>query len=384
MSPNFWCQPYVAGNDDLWMRVGYKDSRMYDFRLGSAGVIGELRDGQGHKLIMEPAYPGNVTDRVIQETFFSTKLINPRPTAELSAKFGGNQAPMQNVNQAGSDRNVLTPMGGVSVETSKCIIDVFSIPQLEWHYENEELWQARYIQLSHYQVFGDGVLEVRNIVYPFSLVTNAAMADGVSVSGPQKQFPDFLMSTWIPLDARYDSLAYHATTTNAAADWNYVANSPVSARFDTDKTHGYRVAYNSSNRSGLAVITGKKAPLCVHATGTSDCKAEGAGYSIVHITGTESGNRPNLILANDLQISKPMPMETVIDKTYYLFPFTDFSGGRVSQIQKLADELPQPVVYFPDSNIFNADVDYMNQLRLVKKNGASYSSDHIAHIVHWQ
>src|ERR1700744_3060147 len=65
---------YVIENrsNDLWVTYKSNDTSIYDFRIGGAGAISELRwSAASNEPLLSPSYATEHTDRVIQTTWWS-------------------------------------------------------------------------------------------------------------------------------------------------------------------------------------------------------------------------------------------------------------------------------------------------------------------------
>jgi hypothetical protein len=341
LAEGYSCKGAVR-DGDVWLTVGKSGSPSFDLRIGAAGDIAEFRDRRNskHTMLMEPAYPGNVTDRVIQETYWSFATTNPA---------NGN---FLNVNQAGDDLNNLNPTGFVTIHNPSCSIDVYSIPQLDWN--SDEYWQNYLPTVTHYQVFSTGVVLVRRVTNVYAQIMTGGLRYGMPTTGAQSKLTDLTLSAWVPLDPQFTVAAQHFD--GQKPDWYYLPSNISSLYKSVSKTFGYTMLYNPDTEpqgsAGLGLIYGTKLPKCAAAGKTpTKCSTSKTSYAITAMAGETEGAASNFILAPNLIIEREVSMGTVVARDLYLYPTHGLSQTKIDRLDTLSQGMPAPTVYAPGAKL---------------------------------
>jgi len=372
LSPQFQCIAY-KNSLGIWIGVTKNGQAFYDFRVGAGGAIAEFRrfNGEPSSILMGPSYPGNLTDRVIQQSLWSFKVQNPNPSAALLQKMGG-QTPMLNVNQAGSATNTLTPTSWVEVEASTCTLRVFSIPQSEWMAENQNWWNSAYAMASEYKIVGDGQLRVRNLIMPLYFVASGALVNGQGTYGNQTTLPDLTLSTWVPFGSEFQYAANHLNS-GGSPDWYYSLGNLGQNNFPVTSTYGFSVALDGKDSQtgfNVGLVFGTKSVTCVYPSKVTSCAAENISFAL-----TSLGSDGPILVPN-IYIRSAVPIGTLIDKTYFIFPFEGTTSSTETNLEQLAGTLNGPKVYYPGA-LPTQDA-FINKIQLLIHKGATYQSDNLS------
>ncbi|MGL5809610.1 MAG: hypothetical protein ACRCYQ_06685 [Nocardioides sp.] len=363
--------------DDVWLTMSHGGSPTFDLRIGAAGVISEFRDRRnaGHTLLMEPSYPGNVTDRVIQETYWSFETTNP-------AVDGSGPQRYLNLNQAGDEDNNLNPTGKVVIHNDSCSIDVYSIPQRDWN--TDQYWNAYLPTVTRYQVFSSGAILVRRVTSVLALTMNGGLRGGVPVTGPQESLTDLTLSTWIPLDPQFKLAAQHFT--GGQPDWYYNSDNVDQITTPVQDTFGYTMAYDPatapSGGAALGVVYGTKRPRCVRASGLgAPCPPGDGRYLITGMAGQPDGKPASLILAPNIVIDREVAMGTIVARDLYLYPTHGLGQGDIDQVSGLGTSVPAPTIYAPGAPL---PPEFAPYAEYFKAPLASASTDHLGSVTTFQ
>jgi hypothetical protein len=350
-----WTWEAFTYENDVWLRSYYNGQGMFDFRLGAGGAIAQMRDVQAsYKRLLSPSYSGEVTDRIIQWTWWSdsiTNVVAGLPTFEY--RF--------NVTQGGTYANQISPTMTVHINPGTNIVDVYSMPLDQWKTQQQPYMQSKISALTRYEMAADGVLKVRRVM----------LVDHVYLHGAETQFRKLYVEGWSPFDrsGTFDGLAL-AVNANGTPTWWYKAgyNIPNYPNFAVSNTHGYAVVYKISSPStstavGLVYGQGQVAP---------------AGAGNTHVLNSMDWNNGIAILPalnlNDVALG------SVIDVTVALVPRRTLTSDMASQLTALVPQIPAPVVY-PSNTTFSGELAYIVPQLQANLNQSGQRTEHLAALI---
>lgn len=370
LAPGYSCSIFLL-NNDLWLRTLKDGQPQFEFRFGGGGAIEDIHDPMTNSsLLMEAAYPGNVTDRVVQQTFWSAQTINP--TAEKNFNF-------LNINQAGDSVNRITPARRALYNKSDCTIDILSIPQLDWNPPNNSRWLGFLPTATRYSVFGNGAVQVRNVTNLYALYSMGALANGVPTRGYQPTFSDFIVSTWIPLAPMFTQVANSFSNGRGAAVLDPNSIRSIGKVRSVANSTGLTVAYDANNYAApaLGIVYGTKTPVCVSEFGSQDCPSPSINYRPTGVDSHESTGHRNMILTLNLSLRDKVPMGTTFVHEYYLVPMRSLSRSNIASVEALVSTVPAPLIYAPKTAL---RIDLQKYQLFFDEPRASYPSNHLGPI----
>jgi hypothetical protein len=220
-----WSCQIFTYQDDLWMLVSWQGTGLFDYRFGGAGAVAEMRDVQdGYAAILAPSFKGEMTDRVIQWVWWDLKLLNPLPNweQEWAWRF--------NVTQAGTSKNAFNPTVRVQVDHAKCLVDVYSVPDLQWLPEQDPHFQTRFSALTRYRLVANGDVLVQRVV-----LTSPLLFDGAA-----RDYVETLFEAWTPFRVpRFNALARSFYADGRLGEWYATTNLQNYPMLPVETTSGY-------------------------------------------------------------------------------------------------------------------------------------------------
>lgn len=333
----------INSGGDLWCRYLKNNNGVFDFRVGGAGALSELRwIPTGYQALLSPSAYGEHTDRVIQTTWWLNSVKNENST----------QDKRWNITQAGNQWGTFNPVNDVDLDKSNDIIDVYSYPKSQFVSQNDPVMNGGYKMLTRYEGLAKGVIKIRRVMIAQQpeLRDNAKPYDQVYIEGwtPFRHSTDSFNTLALDLDnAGNPSRGFSAD--NAFASFPQF---PIQyARTPVIKTQGYAIAFkNGQHRSHVfaALVFGKK-----------DVVSANSGDSYVlseRSWDTGMGVLPGLTFNN-------MPVGSIIDQSFYLYVDGGLTANTADYLDKLVTQLPAPRVYYPSASLPVALADIVKTIK---------------------
>ncbi|RYZ98301.1 MAG: hypothetical protein EOP47_19665 [Sphingobacteriaceae bacterium] len=315
-------ESFVIANQsgELWCTFKYNNVAKFDFMVGGAGAISQLRwSAASNAPLLSPTYAGEHTDRVIQTTWWSDNILcNINSQAEKR----------WNVTQAGDGAGVLSPTNTVIVDQTNHSVDVYADVQDQFTPAYNSTLHGGFKMLTRYTCLAGGVIEIRRVMI-------AKQADSAGVNKP---YTHLYVEGWTPFlsaSSTFNALALSLDTAGAP-NWWYLAdyNIPTYPNWDADETNGYAVAYHTNTATSnvyAAFVFGNEQP--------------NASFSGRHAFNSMNWNNgigvlPGLTFAS-------FPVGGIIDQHFYLYVSSGRNGATMTLLNSLVSQLPSVKTYGP-------------------------------------
>ena len=325
--PDDWNVQSSVRNGNIWFRTFAPDgSAKFDVRIGSAGVIAEIRDIDTSRNLLAPSFNHEVTDRVVQWTMweFGNAVRHDVPSLpDFEDRF--------NVTQAGTFENVLNGTVDVDLNLEQGQIDVWSVVDNNWKSEQDPHMDGTITALTRTEVLDGGAILVRRVIRIGEINLNGQT---VSLAAPY-------FEAWSPFsDSVFNSMALGINANGNPNNWFADGiNIPHYPHTPVENTRGWAVSYNRDNLADgptMSVVFGKDKGT-VH-------RADGA---------TTTSHRYNL---NSMDFNGGMAIlpgllpgslseGAIIDQHLIFMPGNGIDGSTAAQLDALAGRLPPPQVY---------------------------------------
>jgi hypothetical protein len=320
-----WTCSIYPFEDALWMLQSWQGQKLFDYRLGGAGVIAEMRDVQAtYAALLSPSFKGEMTDRVIQYVAWDLKTLNPGVPGldrEFEWRF--------NITQAGRSDNVFAPTVEVRIDQAKCLVDVYSVPHNQWYPQQEFYFSSKLPTLTRYQFVANGDLLVRRVV----------MTTEFLFKGERRDFQQLLFDAWTPFaKARFNAVARSFLPDGTLGWWEVSANFETYPSFPVDQSSGYAAVVkhpSPEKHTAIGWVFGTKQPCA-----GPGCDGPNAGVYVYNQMQWDTG----FALIPDWDFKAPVGPGLVLDQTFYLVPAKGADAYFLSRLQARVGQTPAPRV----------------------------------------
>lgn len=330
-------QAEISGTD-LWLRNKNNGITMFEYRLGAGGAIGKFYSVAESRDFLAPSFSGEVTDRVIQLATWD--LDNHAPPTDT----GYNS--LWNVDQAGTEENLLHATVDVKVSNTNHRVDVYSVGDLQWKAalrgSTGYAFNGKVSMLTRYDMTDDGVLKIRRVVYHAPLKRRDTTGGAFNTIDWQQ----LLHQNWIPFKSGaaatndFDAVAM-GLDTNGVPNWWYQWNNNIpTTGWPVQNTWGYSVMFDStspSTKSFVSVIYGQNTVTSPYA----------ASWNVL-LTDYNFTTYGVQLLAPEMYVLDPAA-GFIVDSNIALYPGTALNKAASDKIKSLVAGVPAPVVYAPGS-----------------------------------
>lgn len=364
LDSGYTCAVLVV-NSDVYIRSYKNGVPDFDYRLGTGGALSEIKDLVDGNELIASSFAGEITDRVIQQVFWSFGVTTPsQPVSAHDVRF--------NVDQAGTSANLLTPTVSVisnTADIAHCRVDVYSLPQDQWFAEYQPFMSGEFALLTRYQLEAKGALSVRRMTKLLSLQTNGAYLDltqtyvwgitpfqfGTPATGAQSTYRDFYVENWMPFARpQFNALALAFDDSGEPSWWYDTTDMPLYPLINIKSTFGYATVFNGTAALGdntaaginLSVVYGTKNGTCV---GVSSCSAAYVLNSGIFDASTPTSTNGGIMVLPGLVLGD-VPVSTVIDQTLYIWPTRGRSSDSVTELKTLSSALSAVKIYYPGAS----------------------------------
>lgn len=352
-----WTWRITRDHDNVWLQSSYNDQEMFDYRIGAGGAVAEMRDVKNnYRRLLSPSYQGEVTDRIIQWTWWSDSItkevadvrpfeyrfnvtqggtgagqISPTMSVEihprcdtLAERVG--QRPLSPGEQAGE---MTTATTSPNENQPLCdVVDIYSVPQDQWLRALQPFMRSKVSALTRYLLAPDGVLKIRRLM----------LVDRVFLDQQETRFEKLYVEAWTPFDrsGTFDGLALDVDADGNPTRWYKAGeNIPYYPQFPVAETNGYAVVFKVGGHhtdTSVGVVFGKQQAL----------PGGGGNLHVLNLMDWDNGVGvlPALSLSN-------VERGSVIDITIALLPRHDLGGGTAKLLDSLVSAIPTPVVHDP-------------------------------------
>ncbi|WP_159092311.1 hypothetical protein [Aquimarina sp. Aq107] len=355
-----WSGEVTSYLDDIWIIMKKNDVATYDLRIGTGGVISEIRDRtESFKQLLSPTFNGEQTDRVVQWTLWSFNG-DIKNTASNLPSFEHRY----NVTQGGTFDNQLSETISVNVNKDKNQIDIYSVPKLQWKSQNQIAMTGIHSSLTRYSVHENGYIKIHRIV----------SIGNPKLFGDSQRWTDLYLEGWTPMNGSedvFDGLALSIDDSGRPNWWYRLEqNIPNYPWFRASETQGYAIAFNTKNprtNDALALVYGKN-DIRSHAN---------ADYFL----NTMSWNNGIGILPT-IKSNSTIPNNSIIEQTLYLVPREGLSNTLKYELDEMVDKIPPPKIHFPDA----VPDELINIYERLKLNEllSGLKTDNLNSITHWE
>ncbi|KAK1548357.1 hypothetical protein Q3G72_023020 [Acer saccharum] len=316
---NGWSCTAYRLSADIYIRTTYKDVDQFQYRIGSAGALVEVRDLVGNNdLLAAPINAANETDRVVQWTLWN---MQPKSGAVYAAA-GAGQDGRYNMSQAGRDDGLNAATTSAYIVPNSCTVEVFGVQSDNWSAANRAHLTGQIASLTRYTINMQGQLDMQRL-----LQIGEAYVDGVAT--PLK---NAYLEAWTP----FDSTTFRAVALdidNAAnPTWSYAtgADVPTYPAIAAPKTKGYAAVLGSAKdpNIGVGLIFGTRMPCWLDNAG--HCTQPAGTSALLNMQdfsrNNSTANAAALCLLPALYLGDNLLANTFVDMHLIVAPFHQLSG----------------------------------------------------------
>ena len=342
--PDGWKSRVRIVGDDVWIRTIRPNGTAHlDFRLGSAGVIAEIRDVSSGRSLLAPSFNGEMTDRVVQWTLWEagpTVRHDVQSLPEFEDRF--------NLTQAGNFENTFNGTVDVDVDAQAGQVDVWSVVEHNWRSEQNPHMDGTITALTRTTILDGGAILVRRILRVGEIRLNGRP---VSISNP-------FFEAWTPFsDSEFDSIGL-SFDANGNPNRSFLDghNIPRYQHTDVANTRGWATSFDRDNTTGgnnLSVVFGTDKGTVLQADGTE----VDSRYYQLNTLDFEGGMGilPALFPGR-------LTEGSIIDQHLIFLPGQNINASTAAQLDALADEIPPPRTYLAGAELGGELADIADRL----------------------
>jgi Ca2+-binding RTX toxin-like protein len=360
--PGGWNSTVRVVGDQIWLRTVRPNGTAHlDFRLGSAGVIAEIRNVSTGVSLLAPSFQGEVTDRVVQWTIweFGESVRNDVPSLpSFEDRF--------NLTQAGTFDGVLNGTVDVDVDVEKGQVDVWAVVDNNWKSEQDPFIQGSLTSLTRTTNLEGGAV----------LVSRLVRVGEIFLRGNAVTLEDPYFEAWTPIsDSAFDSLAVGIDASGTPNQW-YAdgSNIPTYPYTPVADTRGWTVSYDRSNiaeRDNLAVVFGTDRGTVHHADGSETTSHR-------YVLNALDFNGGMAVLPG--LFPGGLSEGAIIEQHVLLLPGEGIDAATPVQLDALAAQLPPPQVYLAGAEIRGELGEIANRLSTLT-NESRFATDRIGQLL---
>lgn len=367
MASGWTCTTFVSGSD-VWMATFQNGQARFDLRIGTGGVISELRDNQNNNVpLLAASFQGEVTDRVIQWSWWDTYPGGVYNRIDELQQFEW----QWNLTQGGTGiyqslPSLLSPTSKVVLYPGLCRVDVWSYPQDQFHPLQQSHMGGGFSALSRYQIIGRGQIVVRHMVRVGVLTLNGnAVFNNLAY-----------IDQWNPFRVpQFNALGIGFASDGTPTTWYSSGSTPIYPEWDvTTQTSGYGVVFKSDARTtatAVGVIFGTKQP-CSYVNGI--CTVRGQH----HLNSTHSTDY--LTVLPDLYVNNYLREGYVLDKYEIIYPMNGINTTEMTDLNSYAALVPAPRIYETTTTLSPA-IETLRMSLVTALNAGGQRTDHLAPLV---
>ena len=354
-----WTGTVTLDDSDLWLVLNGNEKPYYDFRIGTGGVISEIRDlTDSNKNLLSPSYNGEQTDRVIQWTLWSINgdIKNIENTTNLNEQ-------RYNVTQGGTCTNQFSETLSVTVNSEKNQIDVYSNPKLQWKLGNQDAMTGTHAALTRYTIQTNGSVKIERMV----------LVGEPKLNGVVQQWSDFYFEAWTPLLGNslvFNGLALSLDSSGDPDLWyKWPSEIPTYPFLTASTTEGYAIAYNTSKsntKDAIGVVYGK-----------GEVQTSGIAKHVLNLLPWNTGigilpaiKSESVILANSL-----------IEQTLFIVPRQGLTPKMKTELDEMVNEIPSPKIYSPEEIPSGSELKTIYATLLENSLLSGVATDHLSPLV---
>ena len=359
--PQGWS--YQLQNEGADIRLRTFDTagqEAYQFRFGSTGVISSLIDSRTGRNLLAPSYQGEVTDRVIQWSFWEVGRNAVYNHPQLPA-----HADRLNVTQAGTYENVLQDTVQVEMQTDAGQLKVWSINDRLWHGVLDPFMQCGITSLTQTQVLEGGGVLIRRVL---RLGQAELLGQPVMIDSP------YLVG-WHPFsDSVFNSLAISIDSQGQPDLWWDNAQIPYFPDIGVDLTRGWAVVYNRDQLAETPTAS------VVFGTDQGQVHQSDGSLSETRYFNYNSMNFDGGMAINPGLATWQMPVGSIVDQYYLLLPGRGIDSQTAGRLDELAGQLPGPQVYHPGA-VMDPELAMIVDRLSGLEHEPAYQTDHLGWLV---
>ena len=353
-----WRSRFRIVGDDIWVRTVKPDGTPeFDFRLGAAGVIAEIRDVASGQNLLAPSNRGESTDRVVQWTLWElgqTIRHNVGSLPDFEDRF--------NLTQAGTFDNVIH--GTVEVEIVDGQVNIWSVVDRNWKSQQDPYMDGTVTALTQMTILDGGGLLVRRVVRVGEIRLNR---NAVTLDNPY-------FEAWTPLsDAAFNAMAV-SIDGNGNPDEFFIDGRNIPGyqpRISVENTRGWALGYDRFDRdegTNLAVVFGTDIGTVFSADGSETNNHQYARNSLDFRGGWAI--LPGLFPGS-------VGEGAIIETHLILLPGDTIDASTGAQLDALAELLPAPRVFHAGAQLSGDLNSIANRLSTLSSENRT-STDHLA------
>lgn len=341
---------------DLWLKSTKNGQEMFDYRLGAGGAISEMRDApDSYQALLASSYAGEVTDRIVQSTFWSQNIQN-------DIKNSGYQYYDRfNITQGGTFSGLISPTMQVFLHDDSRTIDVYSVPQDQWMTEQQSSIGGNFSTLTRYELKDQGVIRIHNI----------HRVGQATLNGTPQNFDHLYAESWTPFrqNGIFDSMTRKVDAAGNPIDgYSYREGNgfPTYPNWRVEDTEGYSIVYRDrrhDERTAVGLVYGDQQVQYEGFDGENPNKDRfvlnsmdwdmGSDEAIVMLPG---------IHFDRLGLDNPVLPGSIIEQVLEIVPRHGLDGELASLVNQLVDDLPAPTLYSPDFQFTGEMLDIVTRL----------------------
>ena len=358
--PDGWRSTVRTVGNDLWIRtVRPNGAAEFDFRLGAAGVIAEVRDAANGQSLLAPTFQGEVTDRVLQWTLWELGQTVRHDVPSLPTFED-----RYNQTQAGTFDNVIH--GTVDVEVDGRQINIWSVIDRNWKSEQDPFMEGTITALTQITILDGGGILVRRVI----------QIGEIRLRGREVSLENPYFEAWNPLsDTSLNTIAL-SINSNGTPDQIFIDGRDIPAYPQTpvEETRGWALGFdrfNTRQGNNLAIVFGTDKGTVFRANGAE--------------TNSHRYNLNSLDFSGGFAVLPGLHPGSLgegalIEQHLIFLPSQTINSGTAAQLDSLAAALPAPRIYHAGAQPHGDLAGIADRLSTLA-NESRVATDHLAGLV---
>ena len=325
--PDGWKSRVIVSGKDLWARtIDPSGVAQVEFRLGAAGVIGEIRDVRSGKTLLAPTFRGEVTDRVVQWTMWElgrTVRFDVGSLPDFEDRF--------NMTQAGTFDGRLHGIVDVDYDAKSGQIDIWSVIDRNWRSEQDAHMEGTITALTQVKLLDGGAVLIRRVVRIGDIRLQGKL---VSLEKPY-------LESWTPFsDSTFDSMAVGIDSRGQPNKWYADGRDiPHYPQTPVQSTRGWAMAYDRDNiQSGrnMSLVFGTDKGTVFNANGSETTNHR------YHLNSMDFDGGMAFLPAI---FPGALTSGAIIEQHLVLMPGKGITSSTAPQLDALAKQIPAPRIF---------------------------------------
>ena len=337
-----WTWDIKNDGTDIWLQSSLNRQSMFDYRLGTGGAIGEMRDNlNNNRSLLATSFAGESTDRIIQSTVWSQNIQND------IRKRGYQYYDRFNLTQGGTKSGRFSPTMQVLTNPQANRVDIYSVARDQWDSLQQPHMQSQFSTMTRYEMKDDGVLRIRRVM----------RVGEVTVDGRSEEFDRMYLEAWTPFRQKgvFNSMTRKIKSTGKPArNFSYRGNEsfPTYPGWRVEETKGYAAVYKKkdpqSNRAA-GIVFGQKQLEHAGFSGDNPNNDRYVLNSMAWRLGTDKGIAVLPGIEFDrIGMANPVTAGSIIDQSIEIVARHGLDAEFGELLRELSGELPAPILYSSD------------------------------------